>query len=146
MASREEFIKDAQLMTETLQDFAELDREIEKWRKKAELIATAVEKLVGQNASVAQEQVEYREKYEEYSKRYEEAYGRYQELMERKNGEISKYKAIQIQIKVLKEKPSQLSQWNDLCWLLFVKQSVLNEDKSITFKFYNGFETTIEAE
>lgn len=65
------------------------DKEIEKCRKEAELIATPVEKLVGQNASVAQGQDEYREKYEEYSKRYEEAYGRYQELTERKGKSLS---------------------------------------------------------
>ena len=45
----------------------------------------------------------------------------------------------------LKQKESVLDEWNEELWMVMVEKATVHRDKSITFKFYNGKETTIAA-
>lgn len=45
----------------------------------------------------------------------------------------------------LKQKENILDEWNEELWMIMVEKATVHRDKSITFKFYNGKETTIAA-
>ena len=43
----------------------------------------------------------------------------------------------------LKQKESVLDEWKEELWMIMVEKATVHRDKSITFKLYNGKETTI---
>ena len=66
-------------------------------------------------------------------------------LIEKKNEikiKISKYNVF---IETLK-KGELITDWDEAIFNFNLEKAVVHKDKTITFKFYSGFETTIKAE
>ncbi len=74
MGNRDQVIEDCELMRETLVDFTEIDKKVEKQNEEIEAIAERVRGIVKVNASTPQSQDEHIKKYNSLSKRYEEEY------------------------------------------------------------------------
>lgn len=48
-------------------------------------------------------------------------------------------------MKILKQKDNIVDDWDEELWMIMVEKAIVHMNKSITFKFYNGKETTIAA-
>ena len=73
MRDRSRIVADCELMRKALVDLAELDAEIERQQEETQVVAELVKAAVQENASTAQSQDAYLQKYEALTKRYETA-------------------------------------------------------------------------
>ena len=128
-----------------LTDTDEIDKRIASFTSEIEIVSELVKKLIRDNSSVAQSQDDYHAKYNELSLRYDEAKKALEEAMQDKIYMQGQGMKLQSFLESLKQKESVLDEWNEELWMIMVEKATVHRDKSITFKFYNGKETTIAA-
>lgn len=145
MGDRKQVIEDCELLRKALIDFIKLDSQIEKQNEKIEVIAERVKHLVKENASTPQSQDEYIKKYNSLSKRYEEEYRKLENLQKDKELRISKDKAMEVFIEILKKQPLVVEAWDESLWALMIEKAIVGREGSIKFIFYNGTEITEEV-
>lgn len=145
MKDKTKVIEDTEAVIEMLTNTDEIDRKIASLTSEIEIVSELVKKLIRENSSFAQSQEDYQTKYNKLSSRYDEAKKSLEEAMQEKahkQGQGTKLKSF---LESLKQKENILDEWNEELWMIMVEKATVHRDKSITFKFYNGKETTIAA-
>ena len=107
------------------------------------VIAELVEKLVKTNSKTISSTDDYNKKYEELNRRYEDTKSTLDNLNNektKKEGQALKMKSF---ISRLQEFSEPLQNWNEHVWRLLVEGAKVHSDKTITYKFKDGSETTI---
>ena len=126
-------------------DRSALDRQIEALTNALNDMNKEFELLVKMNTTTQQDQTIWRKKYAELEDIYKNKEAELNSLVEKKNEvklKISKFNAL---IETLK-KAELITDWDVAIFNFNLEKAVVHKDKSITFKFYSGFETTIKAE
>ena len=144
-ANRTSVIEDCELIKETLFDTSSIDEQIEKQNKEVQMIADHVKLLVHTNASTAQNQEEYINKYNELSSRYDEEVLKLNNLQEERMSKLARAKRIDLFIETLKKQKLILEEWDKDIWVLLVEKAVVHTNGSITFEFKCGRTINIEA-
>ncbi len=130
-------------MRKKLTDFKSLDADIERQFEKTQIVAELVKAAVKDNATTAQSQKAYLEKYEALTKRYETATMELERLQNLRTLRSQKDKAMALYIRTLKKQPTVLSEWNDTLWTVMVEKAIVHRNGEITFVFYNGTEVRV---
>ena len=126
-------------------DTSALDKKIEELTNKLNDMNKEFELLVKMNTTTQQDQTIWRKKYAELEDIYKNKEVELNSLIEKKNEvklKISKFNAL---IETLKE-AELITDWDVAIFNFNLEKAIVHKDKSITFKFYSGFETTIKAE
>ena len=135
-------------------DIPALDKQIETLTNELNDMNKELELLVKMNTTTQQDQTIWRKKYAELEDIYKNKEAELNSLVEKtelnslveKKNEvklkISKFNAL---IETLKE-AELIIDWDVAIFNFNLEKAVVHKDKSITFKFYSGFETTIKAE
>ena len=145
MKDKTKVIEDTEAVIEMLTNTDEIDRRIASLTSEIEIVSELVKKLIRENSSFAQSQEDYQTKYNELSSRYDEAKKSLEKAMQEKAYKQGQGVKLQSFLESLKQKENILDEWNEELWMVMVEKAIVHRDKSITFKFYNGEETTIAA-
>ena len=100
---------------------------------------------VQENASTAQSQDAYLQKYEALTKRYETAAAELERLKGIRAERERQDQAMALFIRTLKKQPEVLDAWNDTIWTVMVERVLVHRNGGLTFQFYNGSEIRIGA-
>ena len=103
------------------------------------------ELLVKVNTSTQQDQTIWRKKYAELEDIYKNKEAELNSLIEKKNEIKLKISKFNVFIETLK-KGELITDFDEAIFNFNLEKAIVHKDKSITFKFYSGFETTIKAE
>ena len=145
MKDKTKVIEDTEAVIEMLTSTDDIDRKIASLTSEIEIVSELVKKLIRENSSAAQSQDDYQAKYNELSSRYDEAKKALEKAMWDKAHKQGQGTKLQSFLESLKQKESVLYEWNEELWMVMVEKATVHREKSITFKFYNGKETTIAA-
>ena len=144
MSNRKAIIADCEEWRRVLTDFTELDKEIALQYEETQVVAELVKAAVTENASVAQSQKAYLEKYEALSRRYEAASTKLAELESIRADKEQKAAKMRRFIQTLKSQPQVLDEWNDSIWMVMVDKVIIHRSGEMTFVFYNGNEIKVD--
>lgn len=125
--------------------FFKIDGELNKLVKEKEAIHNEFNLLVKMNTKTQQDQSIWRKKYAELEDKYKNKESEYKKLVAEKEERKLKESNINSFIETLK-KGEILFEWDDGIFNFSLEKAVVHKDKSITFKFYTGFETTLKVE
>lgn len=144
MRNRKQIIEDCELMRKKLTDFKSLDADIERQLEETQVVAELVKASVKDNATTAQSQEAYLEKYDALTKRYETAAAELECLQNLRSIRSQKDKAMALYIRTLKKQPTVLSEWNDTLWTVMIEKAIVHRNGEITFEFYNGTKVRVK--
>ena len=125
-------------------DTAGLDTEIEALNEEIQVVSELVNQCIIENASTAQSQEEYNNKYNRLVRRYDKAVEKLNLLTAERNSKIERAQEIQKFIDALRERPSVIDIWSDELWISFLNTATIYKEGKISFSFKNG--TTIDIE
>ena len=145
VANKDNLLADLELVKKVLCDTAKLDEEINKLSKELEEMANEFNLLVKMNTKTQQDQSIWRKKYAELEEKYKNKESEYKNLISQKEERKLKETNINTFIETLK-KGEILLEWDDGIFNFTLEKAIVHKDKSITLKFYTGFETTLKAE
>ena len=143
MWDRRQIIADCELMRRALVDLDGLGAEIERQLEEMQVVAELVKAAVQENASTAQSQEVYLQKYEALTKRYEAAVTELDRLKEIRTMRERQDKSMALFIRTLKRQPEVLDAWNDTIWTVMIEKAIIHRNGKITFVFVNGREIKV---
>ena len=145
IGSREQVIKACEAMREIVSDCTALDAEIDALNDEIQVVAELVNQCIKENASKEQSQEEYARKYNRLVKRYEKATDRLKVVTADRESRMQRDRELRIFIGSIEKQPLVLEAWDESLWLTLLETATVHKDNSITFRFKNGTEITIQA-
>ena len=142
MSDKQRIIDDTKEVITILSDTSEIDKRIADANIQIEVTAGLVEKLVRENANVSQDQEEYESKYNALATRFDEAKIKLKEAEDERLQKTARKKELEAILQKMIEADTVLLEWSDELWLTLIDECVAHEDKTISFKFKNGYEIT----
>ncbi|MBQ3426851.1 MAG: recombinase family protein [Clostridia bacterium] len=142
MADKIRLEEDTRLVMSLWSDYTVIDRKIRHTKCELDMTAEAIRAAIHANASIALPQDEYNEKYIKLEEKYTSIMSRLERLKESRKQQESKVKALELFLNTALNSDSVLEEWNETAWSVMIDTAVVNNDRSITFKFYNGTEIT----
>ncbi len=140
MSDKQRIIDDTKEVILILSDTSEIDKRIADANIEIEVTAGLVEKLVRENANVSQDQEEYESRYGALATRFDEAKNRLKEAEDERIQKTARKKELEAILQKMIEADAVLLEWSDELWLTLIDECVAHVDKTITFKFKNGYE------
>ena len=122
-----------------------MDKQIEALSNELNDMNKEFELLVKMNTTTQQDQTIWWKKYAELEDIYKNKEAELNSLITKKNEIKLKVNKFNIFIKTLK-KSELITDFDEAIFNFNLEKAIVHKDKSITFKFYSGFETTIKAE
>lgn len=101
--------------------------------------------LVKMNTKSQLNSLIWRKKYVELEEKYKNRENEYRNLINQKEERKLKESNINSFIETLK-KGEILFEWDDAIFNFTLENAIVHKDKTIAFKFYTGFETTLKSE
>ncbi|HIU70228.1 MAG TPA: recombinase family protein [Candidatus Enterosoma merdigallinarum] len=145
ISNKESIIKDIELVISVIGDSSKIDGEINKLTKELEEMANEFNLLVKMNTKTQQDQSIWRKKYAELEEKYKKKESEYKKLVTEKEERKLKESNLKTFIEMLKKGEAQF-EWDETIFNFTLEKAIVHKDKSITFKFYSGYEVTIKAE
>ena len=145
ISNKESIINDIELVISVIGDSSKIDGEINKLTKELEEMANEFNLLVKMNTKTQQDQSIWRKKYAELEGKYKNKESEYKKLATEKEERKLKESNLKTFIEMLKKGEAQF-EWDETIFNFTLEKAVVHKDKSITFKFYSGYEVTIKAE
>ena len=144
MLDREQLMDDCLDVKRLLADTTQEDAEVA--RLEAELIALTeqVEQMIRDNASIAQDQDEYTKRFDELSTRYEQVKNAYDKAVADRQVKISKGLKLDSFIAFIEKSETVITEWSSDIWNVLVESGTVHRDGSVTFKFKNGKQITVQ--
>ncbi len=144
MVDREQLVSDTNDLITLLTDTTELDGKIAKLQADMDVIGELVSKIVRENSIKVQNQDEYEAKYNELAQRYEKTNAEINGYKEERNYRKGQILKLQTFIDNILKSQEVLTEWDSAVWNILVSSAIVHKDGSITFKFNNGTEITVE--
>ena len=85
---------------------------------------------------------EYESKYNALANRFDEEKIRLKEAEDERLQKTARKKELEAILQKMIEADTVLLEWSDELWLTLIDECVAHEDKTISFKFKNGYEIT----
>ena len=144
LLNKDGVIEDINMMIELLCDSTELDEKIERQTLEVEMLTDQVRKLVEDNASRAQSQEEYINKYNKIKEIFDKEIAKLEELRDKKTEQIIKRKAMESYLKAFIEAPEYLEEWSEPLFHLYIDKVLVFEDSKLEFIFKNGSKIKVD--
>jgi len=143
MADKQRIIDDVDAVIKMLADTTELDSLIIELQSKMEVISGLVEKMVRENATTAQDQEEFKKKYDELKSQYDGLKDSLDKAISDKAYKQAQEIKMKAYMQEIKKADTYLPEWSDEIWMTMVESGTVNRDGTITFKFTSGTEITL---
>ena len=121
-----------------------LDAEIERLLEETRIIAEMAQVAVKENATAAQSQRDYLQKYEALTERYETAAAELDRLQSLRTLRTQQEKAMALFIRTLRKQLKILDVWDDTIWTVMVKKAIVHKTGEITLVFYNEMKIKVQ--
>ncbi len=144
MVDREQLVSDTNDLITLLTDTTELDGKIAKLQADMDVIGELVSKMVRENSIKVQNQDEYEAKYNELAQRYEKTNAEINGYKEERNYRKGQILKLQTFIDNILKSQEVFTEWDSAVWNILVSSAIVHKGGSITFKFNNGTEITVE--
>ena len=145
MTNRDQLLRDCEAMREMVNGCPILEAEIDSLNEEIQVVAGLVRQCVNENATTEQSQEEYERKYNGLVKRYEKATARLKVVTEERESRMQRDRELRIFIGAIESQPLVLETWDERLWIGLLDTATVNSNNSITFRFKNGTEITIQA-
>lgn len=145
MTNRDQLLRDCETMRELVNDCPALDAEIDSLNEEIQVVAGLVSQCIKENATTEQSQDDYAKKYNRLVKRNEKATARLKVVTEERESRMQRDRELRIFIGSIEKQPLILNAWDERLWIGLLDTAAVNSNNSITFRFKNGTEITIQA-
>ena len=138
--NRQNLLEDCRAIWRFLTDTAEIDRSIRKYSRELREITALTEQCIAENASVAQDQQEYLERYTRYERKYAQAEKELERLQGAKRDRLNRADKLDRFMQALANSEEGLSEFDENLFLAVVEKIIAQPDGTLTFCFYDGKE------
>ena len=142
MDDREEILSNLEEVVNSTLSLDAIDIKIEDLKIELEVLEEKVKTLVAERGQDGSEK--FIKKYEEVNNRFNKTALRISELKKERDDKLLKKNKLLSYIAYLRKQPEKIEVWNKSAWMVLVEAAIVNRDSSITFKFYDGSEVTID--
>lgn len=143
MREKQRIIEDVNEIIKLLSDTSKLDAKVIELQNKMEVIGGLVDKMIKENTRTAQDQVEFNRRYEELTNQYVADKNALDNTLEKRAFKQAQQIKMKSYLEEIKKADNYLPEWSNDIWMLMVEKSIVNRDKTITFKFTSGTEVTM---
>lgn len=144
MLDREQLIDDCNDVKKLIADTTQEDAEIARLETELTSIAEQVEQMIWTNASNAQDQDEYSKHFDELCVRYDQVKNAYDKAVEERKVKNSKVVQLDAFIAYIQKSETAITEWSSDLWNVLVESGKVHRDGSVTFKFKNGKQITVQ--
>lgn len=142
ISERKEILSDIEALRDSLRDNGELEAERQILHDEMTVLVERIQAAVNENARVAQNQEEYRKKYDGLVGRYDEKKERFEEIEAQIASNLSRRETLGIFIKALK-KQDIVTEFDEAVWSSLVESVTVMAKDDITFRFKDGTEIKV---
>ena len=140
VTEKKEIIANAEIIRKTLCVTDALQEEKGKLEEEMALLVEMTQNIVAENARVAQDQEEYRKRYDGIVRRYDDAKTRYDAVVAAISAKEAQSERLTDFIKVLKTQDGTISEFDGSLWGGMVEFITVGRDKAIKVTFRDGSE------
>ena len=141
--NKAEIIRNYEEMRDLIFDTSSLEKELEALNEELTVVSELTQKIVDENSRTAQNQEEYRKKYEAYVARFEKAKSRIAEVSRLKGDKEARRLQSDHFIKEVKKMDGVVTAFDEKLWYTLVERIVVYSKEDIRFIFRNGAEIKI---
>lgn len=144
LADRTALLEDGRLIRSELLDFVAIDSECDRILQELDVVAGMIKKLVDENATQAQSQEAYINRYNSLVERYENLQSRNDTLQQQKERRQIQADAIGGCLFALGEVDLLQITFSEALWNTVVDHITVYADECLVFRFKNGTEITVQ--
>lgn len=133
-------IEDCNTIRDALADTEDIDKDLTELSDELEIVSELIKKSIDENASTAQNQKDYNERYAAYESKYDELNGRIQFLKERKERQKRQQMLIEQFTHEIISHKAPLSEFDGKLWIATIDNVTAYSDGRLVFKFKTGAE------
>lgn len=137
--SKDNILEDCRLMQSALTNYTGVDEEIQSLLEEIEVVTELTKRCIAENSQTAQNQAEYKARYNGFVARYEKAKTRVAELRSIKNARQAQADAIGTFMFEVQELDT-LSEFDEKLWLTVIDTVTVYADGRMTLKFQGDTE------
>ena len=137
--SKDNILEDCRLMQSALTNYTGVDEEIQSLLEKIDVVTELTKRCIAENSQTAQNQAEYKARYNGFVARYEKAKTRVEELRSIKNARQTQADAIGAFMFEVQELDT-LSEFDEKLWLTVIDTVTVYADGRMTLKFQGDTE------
>ncbi|MDR1409620.1 MAG: recombinase family protein [Oscillospiraceae bacterium] len=143
VGDKEKYIAEYDTILPMLADTDALDKEAVKLSEERDVLMELIRKCVEDNARTAQDQEEYREKYESLVTRYEVALTRLAAITDEQKDRVARKTRIHRFLEELRQTDGLLTDFDEALWCATVDFVTVSDDGTLTFTFKDGGEISV---
>ncbi len=140
VTEKKEIIANAEIIRNTLCAADGLQEEKQKLEDEMAVVVEMTQNIVAENARVAQDQAEYKKRYDGLVQRYEAAKARYGEVTDAISAKAAQSERLTDFIHRLKAQDGAISEFDGSLWGSMVEFVTVGRNKEMTFTFRDGTE------
>lgn len=137
--SKDNILEDCRLMQSALTNYTDVDEEIQSLLEEIDVVTELTKRCIAENSQTAQNQAEYKARYNGFVARYEKAKTQVAELRSIKNARQAQADAIGAFIFEVQELDT-LSEFDEKLWLTVIDTVTVYADGRMTLKFQGDTE------
>lgn len=138
LLDREQLREDYELILEFLTDNTSAEKEMEQLQEECMVVMELLKKTLEENTATAQDQEDYRRRYDALAGRYEKAKTRLDELSAERQSRNARHSQIKSFLDDLLQQEAPLSEWNEEVWYSMVESVTVRDSKTLEFRFRDG--------
>ena len=137
---REEVMENVTSVMDALTDCSEIETERMALAQKMEDLTKLIKQCVAENARAAQNQDEYRKRYDSYVSRFNSAQKQYDGLEKKRLARLAKAESFKDFLHGFQARDSVLAEFDETLWERLLDTVTVHHDGRLIYKFYNGAE------
>lgn len=142
--NKDSILEDCEMMYRLLDNTEEIDRAIAETNDEIEVVTGLTSNLIKENSAAAQDQVEYKKKYDRLCARYNRLLDKLSDLTKEKERKAAQKGSFRLFAEIYRRQSEVLDEWDEKVWTLTVDRVVVNKDRTLTFAFYSNQKITVE--
>ena len=137
---RDEVLANVTSVMDTLTDCSEIETERMALAQEMEDLSKLIKQCVAENARAAQNQEEYRKRYDSYVSRFNSAQKQYDGLEQKRLARLAKAESFKDFLHGFQARDSVLAEFDETLWQRLLDTVTVYHDGRLIYKFYNGVE------
>jgi DNA invertase Pin-like site-specific DNA recombinase len=142
MENRDGLLEDCRLAQSVLCDCGAIDAELAELRREIEVVTELSRKAIYENARVAQDQSDFKERNNGYLERHRKATERMGQLEADRRSRLAKSKTLEGFIRDIENRPMAITEFDERLWVAVLDRVTISKDGKMAFRFRNGSEIT----
>jgi hypothetical protein len=138
--NKEEILLDYDDLTKKITDFSKEEKEIKQIEVKSQLLQTALEKLIAENARTTINQTDYAKKYNHLAEKHNTLQKRLQTLISDIDQKKAKRNLMKAFLKTLRKQEKLITAFDEKLWSATLNHVVVKSHEELVFHFKDGRE------